>query len=59
MRWSGENEHGFATWQETSFIALLASNEDDLGAAVAAIGNNLDAAISPTQSVPELQTDEQ
>jgi len=59
VRWSGETEHGFATWQETNFVALLASNEDDLGAAVAATGNNLDAAVSPTESVPVLQTDEQ
>jgi hypothetical protein len=52
VRWDGAAEHGFATWQGGAFVALLSPTEDDLRAATAAAGYNLDAATSPTLPAP-------
>jgi hypothetical protein len=52
VHWSAEAEHGFATWQGTSFVALLAANADDLRLATAAAGYDLDAAVNPSLSAP-------
>jgi hypothetical protein len=52
VRWDGAAEHGFATWQGGSFVALLSPSVDDLRAATTAAGYNLDAAASPTLPAP-------
>ena len=48
VRWDGATEHGFATWQDGSFVAVLSPSADDLRTATAAAGYNLDAATSPS-----------
>lgn len=58
VRWASASEHGFATWQGNSFVALLSSNADDLRAATVATGHNLDAAVSPSLPAPPGKTDE-
>ena len=52
VRWDGASEHGFATWQGGTFVALLSPTEDDLSAAATAAGYNLDAATSPSLPAP-------
>jgi hypothetical protein len=52
VRWATAAEHGFATWQGNSFVALLSSSAEDLRAAAAATGHNLDAAVSPSLPAP-------
>lgn len=52
VRWDGAAEHGFATWQGSSFVALISPSVDDLRAGVAAAGYNLDAAVNPTLPAP-------
>jgi hypothetical protein len=48
VRWDGAAEHGFATWQGGSFVAVLSPSADDLRTATTAAGYNLDAATSPS-----------
>jgi len=48
VRWDSAAEHGFATWQDGSFVAVLSPSADDLRAATVAAGYNLDAATSPS-----------
>jgi hypothetical protein len=52
VRWESASEHGFATWQGDSLVAILSPNADDLRAAAAAAGYNLDAAVSPSLPAP-------
>jgi len=52
VRWDGAAEHGFATWQGGSFVAILSPSADDLRVATAAAGYNLDAATSPSLPAP-------
>jgi hypothetical protein len=58
VRWASASEHGFATWQGNSFVALLSSNAEDLRGAAVATGHNLDAAVSPSLPAPPGKTDE-
>jgi hypothetical protein len=58
VRWQSAAEHGFATWQGNSFVALLSSNSEDLRTATVATGYDLDAAIGPSLLAPPQQTDE-
>jgi hypothetical protein len=48
VRWDGAAEHGFATWQGDSFVAVLSPSADDLRTATTAAGYDLDAATSPS-----------
>jgi len=52
VRWDGAAEHGFATWQGGTFVALLSASADDLRAAATAADYNLDAATSPSLPAP-------
>jgi len=52
VRWDGAAEHGFATWQGGTFVALLSPSADDLRAATTAAGYDLDAATSPSLPTP-------
>lgn len=52
VRWADTSEHGFATWQGDSFVAVLSSNADHLRTATAAAGYDLEAATSPTLPAP-------
>jgi hypothetical protein len=47
VRWDGATEHGFATWQGGSFVAVLSPSVDDLRTATTAAGYDLDAASVP------------
>lgn len=56
VRWDGVDEYGYATWEDTGFSALIATNEDDLRRATAALGFDLDKALAPTrEDGPPLQ----
>jgi hypothetical protein len=52
VRWDSAAEHGFATWQSGAFVALLSPTTEDLRAATAAAGYDLDSATSPTLPAP-------
>lgn len=52
VRWDSATEHGFATWQGDSVVAMLSPNADDLRAATTAAGYNLDAATTPSLPAP-------
>jgi hypothetical protein len=52
VRWDDTSEHGFATWQGGTFVALLSTTAEDLRAATTAAGYNLDAATSPSLPAP-------
>jgi hypothetical protein len=52
VRWDDTDEHGFATWQGGTFVALISTTAEDLRVATTAAGYNLDAATSPSLSAP-------
>jgi hypothetical protein len=49
VRWDAGDEYGYATWEDTGFTALIATNEDDLRRATAALDLDLDEALAPTR----------
>jgi hypothetical protein len=49
VRWDAADEYGYATWEGTGFTALIATNEEDLRSAMAALGFDLDEALAPTR----------
>jgi hypothetical protein len=49
VRWDAGDEYGYATWEDTGFTALIATNEDDLRKATAPLGFDLDEALAPTR----------
>jgi len=49
VRWDAADEYGYATWEGTGFTALIATNEEDLRRATAALGFDLDEALAPTR----------
>jgi hypothetical protein len=56
VRWDAGDEYGYATWEDTGFTALIATDEDDLRRATAALDFDLDKALAPTrEDEPPLQ----
>jgi hypothetical protein len=49
VRWDAADEYGYATWEGTAFTAVIATDEDDLRRATAALGFDLDQALAPTR----------
>lgn len=49
VRWHAADEYGYATWGDTSFTAVIATNEEDLRRAVGALDFDLDEALAPTR----------
>jgi hypothetical protein len=49
VRWDAADEYGYATWEGTGFTALIATDEEDLRRATAALDFDLDEALAPTR----------